>query len=96
METREISEHLVRFYLTAKTRKTWATSGELATEARIAPRTGRAFSLRFVREGIFDQAALFPGHRYRLSAMADKRNKTYLQRLEQAAMIFSNCTGPGL
>lgn len=44
--------------------------------------------MKLVDLGLLDQAEVFPAHRYRLSSKADKRNKSYLQRLERAAEVF--------
>jgi hypothetical protein len=44
--------------------------------------------LKLVNLGIFDQAEVFPAHRYRLAEMADKRNKGYALRIEQAMSVF--------
>jgi DNA-binding IclR family transcriptional regulator len=88
VERSEVSVHEVRAYLALKGAAGWLTSLALAGAADIAPRTARAHVLKLVRLGLVDQAELFPGHRYRLSEMAGKRNAAYVQRLEQAAEVF--------
>ena len=64
------------------------TSKEAAAKAKVAERTARAHLLRFVHEGLLDQAEVFPAHRYRLAAKAGKRNLAALQRLESACIVF--------
>lgn len=98
MESSEISTHQARVYKFAAERqgKTvggttvqgWFTASELAEGAQIAPRTARAHALSFVRLGVFDQAEVFPAHRYRLSELADKRNVAMVRRLKEALVIF--------
>lgn len=88
-ETNEISiqqARAFRFLQDAKGR--WVTSRELAVGARVAPRSARMYVRLFVDVGIADQAELFPGHRYRLSVKAAKRNTGYLQRIEAACAVF--------
>lgn len=88
VERNEISAHEVAFARVARKAANWQTAKELAEQAGIAPRTGRAYALKFVRLGLFDQAEVWPAHRYRWSTMAAKRNRAYVQRLDQAAVIF--------
>jgi hypothetical protein len=61
---------------------------EIAEKSGVAQRTARAHALKLVNLGIFDQAEVFPAHRYRLAETADKRNKGYALRLEQAMSVF--------
>ncbi len=88
-ETSEISQHQLRVFQFVKGKSGWVSSREIATGADVAERTARAHALRFVRLGVFDQAEVFPAHRYRLSALADKRNKALIQRLDVAASVFA-------
>ena len=88
METNEISLHLVRVFELAKAHPGWLTAKEIADRAGVAGRTARAHAAKLVQLGIFDVAEVFPGHRYRLSELAVKRNKPMLQRLEAARMVF--------
>ena len=46
-------------------------------------------AVRFVRAGLVDQAEVFPGHRYRFSGMAEKRNRTLLERLARAEEVLA-------
>jgi predicted transcriptional regulator of viral defense system len=92
-ETNEISLHAVRVFAllidrVATQEHGWVTAKEIADGAEIAPRTARAYAKRFVESGIADLAEVFPAHRYRLSPTAEKRNKGYYQRLEQAMQVF--------
>jgi hypothetical protein len=88
METNEISEHLFRVYAFVRDQRRWVTAHEITDGANVASRTARAHALRLVKAGIFDQAEVFPGHRYRLAVKADKRNRGFVQRLEQASEVF--------
>jgi hypothetical protein len=88
METSEISLHQVKVYEFALSSRGWVTAKEIAAGAGVAQRTARAHALKFVQLGVFDQAELFPAHRYQLSSLAAKRNKTFIQRLEAAREMF--------
>ena len=89
MERNEISEHEVRLFVALQKRgDQWATTKDLAAEAKIADRTARAHLLKLVRLNMLDVARVFPGHRYRLAGKADKRNQAYIIRLENAASVF--------
>lgn len=87
-ETSEISIHMFRVFSFVANAKRWVTANEIGTNSNVARRTARAHALRLVRSGIFDQAEVFPGHRYRISENASKRNKGFMQRLEQAKEFF--------
>lgn len=89
MEGNEISVHQLRIYLFVKGSSAWLTSKEVAIGAKVADRTARQHLFRLVGLGIFDQAEVFPGHRYKFSDMASKRNYGYLLRLEQAKEVMS-------
>jgi hypothetical protein len=88
MEGNEVSIHLVKVYLYLKTHPGWHTSRKIAAGAAVAERTARAHALRLVQTGLVDQAEVFPAHQYRFSTLAPQRNRTFLQRLEQAKEIF--------
>lgn len=88
METNEISVHQARIFSTLKGNAGWMTADEVAEAAKVAGRTARAHLLRFVQAGIADQAEVFPSHRYRFSGLADKRHKTFVERIERACEIF--------
>jgi hypothetical protein len=88
-EKAEISIHEVRVWMAFDSQPdAWITNKELADTAGVAGRTARAHTLKLVRLGILDEAAVFPGHRYRLSGRVDKRNAGYLLRLRSAAEAF--------
>jgi hypothetical protein len=89
METSEISLHQLRVYEFVRSAGQWVTAGDIAAGAGVAPRTARAHALKFVLSGVFDQAEVFPAHRYRLSDMAEKRNKAMVQRLTVARDVFA-------
>jgi DNA-binding CsgD family transcriptional regulator len=65
----------------------WFTSKEIAEAAGVANRTARMHCRRFTELGIVDRAAVFPGHRYRLSS-AGEWNADYLRRLADACAVF--------
>jgi len=89
METNEVSLHQIKVYLAVKASgNDWITAKDIAERASVAPRTARAHALKLVNLGIFDKAEVFPAHRYRLAEMADKRNKGYALRIEQAMQVF--------
>jgi len=84
MESNEISSHEIRVYrLLAE--GNWVTSRQIAEMTGVAPRTARAHALKLVHLGIADQAEVFPGHRYRISAHAAQRNRGYHDRIQRAA-----------
>jgi hypothetical protein len=89
METNEISLHQLKVFEFVRNNQRWVTSKEIAASARVAERTARAHALKLVNLGIFDQAEVFPAHRYRLSEFAEQRNKTYVQRLRRAQEVFA-------
>ena len=88
MERNEVSIHECRVFLVLKNNAKWMTNKEIATEASVANRTASFKTKKFVDLGICDIAEVYPGHRYRLSQKADKRNTAYMKRLEEAVSIF--------
>lgn len=95
METNEISEHLFRIYTFVVESARWVTSNEIAQGARVNPRTARAHASKLVKAGLFDLAEVFPAHRYRLSPMAEKRNKGLVLRFQRAREVFGREGPPG-
>lgn len=89
METSEISHHQVKIYTALRDTKEWLTSKDLAKRSGVNERTTRAHLLKFVKLMVVDQVEVFPGHRYRLSDKASKRNQGIIGRLDQAEEIFS-------
>ena len=83
----EISMHETAFYLAARDGE-WHTANELAKRAQIAPRTARAFALKFVRLGLFTVANVWPAHKYCWSETAGKRNQNYLHQLDRSCEAF--------
>lgn len=55
---------------------------------KMVPRTIRNHANKLASLGILDMAEVFPGHRFRLSEKASKRNAGYLQRLQVAAEVL--------
>ena len=92
MERSEISHHEVRIYQSLKTRpQEWLTNKEIAGVSGVNERTVRLHTLRFVKLGMLDLAEVFPAHRFRWSAKAERRNKSYEVRLENAIEVFGPC-----
>lgn len=89
-ETSEVSVHLARIFLAIRCGK-WMTAKEVATIAVVDGATARGHLRRLVKQGLLDQAEVFPGHRYRMSSVAEKRNLAFVRRLEQAVEIFTEC-----
>ena len=87
-ETSEISEHLVRIIDFVKTSE-WCSNSEIANGANVAYRTARLHTFNMVKLGLFDQADVFPGHRYRYSEQADKRNRALVTRIDQAREVLA-------
>lgn len=87
-EKNEISIHEVRIWIAAQQAKGWTTAKEIADVAKVAGRTARLHLLKLSRLGLLDVAEVFPGHRYRVSEKADKRNAGYHQRITKAAEVF--------
>ena len=88
MERSEVSVHEVKVFLFLQRHRGWVSSRDISESSGVAPRTARSHALRLVKLGIFDQADVFPGHRYRLSPMAPKRNAAYLRRLTESADVL--------
>ncbi len=93
MERNEISLHQVDVFNFVRDQDHWVTAHEIAAGAKVAERTARLHALNLVRLGVFDQAEVWPGHRYRLSPQATKRNKAYMLRLEKAVEVFGQPAG---
>ena len=88
-ETPEISRHFLSVFTFLRDTKGWHTSKGIAAKANVSDRTARAHLLRLVNLGIADQAEVFPAHRYRFSANAEKRNKAMMTRLKTAEEVLS-------
>ncbi len=88
MDLPPISEHLYRVFHFASTKKVWLTVAEIAVGARVAPRTARAHCDRLVRAGVFEQANVFPAHRFRLAP--NKKGQEMLRRLEATGRILDH------
>jgi predicted ArsR family transcriptional regulator len=88
METSEVTLPLFKVFDAAKAHAGWLTAKDIADRAEVAGRTARAHASKLVALGIFDVAEVSPGHRYRFSGLARKRNRAMLQRLEAARAVF--------
>jgi hypothetical protein len=88
MEKGEVSLHQVKIFEFVRKAAGWVTAKDVAAGSDVAERTARLHCLNLVNLGIFDQAEVFPAHRYRLSEKAGKRNKAYMIRLEAAKEVF--------
>lgn len=89
MEKNEISTHELSIYKIFRINPLrWLSNKEAAELAKANNRTTRAHTLKLVKMGVLDQAEVFPAHKYRLSAFADKRNGGYVRRLETAAEVL--------
>lgn len=88
MERNEISVHEAMVFNTLANTKAWMRNEDIAKSTGMPRRTVRSHTARLVNLGLVDLAEVFPAHRYRYSAKADKRNKAYLQRIQQAIDIF--------
>ena len=90
MERNEISEHEIRVYRVLKgDPQKWWTARDMTTAAKVAARTASLHLQRFSNLGVVDLAEIFPHHRYKLSVKGSKRNKAYVQRLEEALVILA-------
>lgn len=87
-ERNEISIHELRVFLVVQASDKWMTNAEIAEAAKVAQRTARHHSHRLVSLGIFDQAEVFPAHRFRVAEKAGKRNAAYMKRLMGAKETF--------
>jgi DNA-binding IclR family transcriptional regulator len=88
METNEVSLHQLKVYEFVRESDKWLTVKEIAAGAGVARRTAQQHAQRLVALGLFDLAEVFPAHRYRLSDVAEQRNKGYVLRLARARDVF--------
>jgi len=89
MEKAEISLHQWKIYDCLVKRQAWMTNKEIAEQTGVSLRRTSFHTNNLVQLGILDQAEVYPGHRFKASTKADKRNTGYLRRLQQAGEIFS-------
>lgn len=89
VERNEISRQEIEVFRVLLAAGLWQTNAELAAQCEnVAPRTVRAMTSKFVHLGLVDQAEVFPAHKFRIAAKADKRNRGYVDRLRQVASVF--------
>lgn len=86
METNEVSLHQAKVFKSVTSN--WVTASDVANKTGVAQRTARHHCKILSDAGIFDQAEVFPAHRYRLSDKAGKRDKAFFNRLTTACEIF--------
>lgn len=90
-EKNEISRHEIMISKVLQASQgQWLSNKAIAEKVAmpISQRTVRAHTLKLVRLGLLDQAEVFPGHHFRWSDKAGKRNVSYLLRLNQAAEVL--------
>lgn len=88
MESHEISLHQLRVFEFVRDIGVWVTASDIQQATGVAARTARLHARNLVRLGLFEQATVYPGNRYRIAADAERRNRTYIDRLEQAREAF--------
>lgn len=88
METNEISLHQLRIFEFVRDAARWVSLKEIVAGTASARKTADVHCRRFVNLGVFDRAEVWPGHRYRLSEMAEKRNAAIIERLRKAREAF--------
>jgi hypothetical protein len=84
MTDRRVSPHLLAVYDFVRSRQGWASSGDIATGAGVAPRTARAHARLLSEQGVFDVAQSFPGNRYRLASA----HNDFARQLEAARDVL--------
>jgi len=89
VETNEISLHQFKIYDALKKSQEWLSMKDIVKQTGAARGTVGQHLRRFIKLGLVDQAEVWPGHRFRLSPHAEKRNKSLMERLEQSGKIFS-------
>ena len=86
----QISLQEVKVYrLLSSHPETWFSNRNISAEVKgVALRTVRACTRRFFDLGLVEKVHVFPGDRFRFS-VAPKKNKKYIQQLEEAAAVLS-------
>jgi hypothetical protein len=86
----EISRHETAIYRVLHgSAPRWLTNAEIAKAAGVARRTARLHTQRYAELGLIERAAVFPGHRFRWSIEAERRNADYVGRLRHALDVFA-------
>ena len=83
MEKAEISLHQWKIYDCLMKESTWLSNRDIAHQTGVSLRRVSFHTNNLVQLGILDQAEVYPGHRFKISAKADKRNSGYLRLLQQ-------------
>lgn len=68
--------------------KEWLTSKELAKKAGLNRRTTQKYCRKWTDLGLCDLLEVWPGHMFRLSPRADKRNIAYLKRMRFVQQVL--------
>lgn len=86
---KSISPHEVRMFLllSGNTRR-WFTSNDIASEAKVSPRTARAACQRWAKQGLLKVVHVWTGYRYRWQPDKATQQAAYTQALQQAAVVF--------
>lgn len=81
METSEISVHQIAVYDFVKSAGRWVSMKDIISGTGVKRETVGNHCRRFVKLGIFDQAEVWPGHRFRFAELAEKRNPAIIARV---------------
>lgn len=89
MRADQISPQEFRLYQTlCQNPRHWFTNVELAAEAKVAPRTARAYTRHWLKLGIVQVAHVFPAYKFKWATPAGKRSNAYVNRLKSAEEII--------
>jgi predicted DNA-binding transcriptional regulator len=87
MESNEISQQEVAFYLTLKSAPGSLSNREIAKAVKVAERTAQSHTKHFVEAGICEVSKVHGGYRFR-TVEPDKPNAHYAQCLADAAEVL--------
>jgi hypothetical protein len=90
METTEVSLHQLRIFEFVRDAGRWVSLKDIVAGTAAARKTADVHCRRFVNLGIFDLAEVWPGHRYRLSELAEKRKAAIIERMRKAREAFGS------
>lgn len=90
----QVSVHEVLVFTALQNhRHAWISNSDLAARVpSVSLRTVRAHVARWVRQGLVEQADVYPGPRYRLAPDAESRCGEYVNRVREAAGRFGDTT----
>ena len=89
-EHSEVSKHLLKIWLLLRDSGKSFSNNEIASMTGVSPRTARAHTRYLCDLGLLDVYETFPGHLYRLSDAAEKRNQGAYQRLNDIADLLQS------